>query len=470
MTTAPPVRRYKQTCAAAALAASLVVGAASAQTVITPPPNDFLPAEDVRLGEDAAAIARGHLRLLTDTQVNRYVGEVATRLVEAIPTELRQPGFLYSFDVLDIDYLNAFGLPGGPVYITRSFIEAAGTEAELAGVIAHVIAHVVLRHGTAQLTAADKFQFGEIAAESLGTAVSAPRLGIMAQGVNFGLSTYFLKYHPDHERQADILAAHLMARAGYDPTHLASAYRTIATAGVGRGGPQWMSSHPDFGGRDDTILLEAATLRIEGSPVTGRLAAIQTRLRSMPPAPTLDEISCAHGSVNVATTRSIVRLPLPVPAGQYRSVTAGDVILMSVPVNWVRVPRGNTVTFAPEGAFFESEDATEFTHGIQIGVARSLTGDLEGDMQALLLSFGEANPHLRWVPAYRRVTIGGRKGVTTTLHNVSAYTRNFETVSASAAHLSDGTLLYVIGIAPQDEAGLYRKAFDQVLGSIQLAD
>lgn len=143
---------------------------------------------------------------------------------------------------------------------------------------------------------------------------------------------------------------------------------------------------------------------------------------------------------------------------------------MSVPANWRRISRSNTVMFAPDGAVFESDgNATAFTHGIQVGVARSLTGDLKRDTEALLQSFGQANPQLRWVPAYQRTTIGGRAGLTTVMNNVSAVTRQFEYVSVSTVHLDNGNLLYVIGIAPQDEAGIYRNAFNRIQESIQLA-
>jgi len=75
-----------------------------------------------------------------------------------------------------------------------------------------------------------------------------------------------------------------------------------------------------------------------------------------------------------------------------------------------------------------------------------------------------------WTPAVQQVTIGGRLGLTTTVSHVSPVTRDFETVSVSAVHLEDGSLLYVIGVAPQDEAGIYRSAFNRVLRSIQLID
>ena len=89
---------------------------------------------------------------------------------------------------------------------------------------------------------------------------------------------------------------------------------------------------------------------------------------------------------------------------------------------------------------------------------------------ALVQSLWRENPRLRWVPAYQVTTIGGQFGVTATMSNVSAVTGRFEYMSVSTAHLSDGNLLYIIGIAPADEAGTYRQAFERVLESIQIIE
>lgn len=103
-------------------------------------------------------------------------------------------------------------------------------------------------------------------------------------------------------------------------------------------------------------------------------------------------------------------------------------------------------------------------------MARSLTGGLEGDMQALLESFSRDNPSVRWTPAYQRVSFERRSGLTTTLSNVSPVTGEFEYVSVSAVYLPDGSFLYMIGVAPQLEASIYGNAFNRNLESMQILD
>src|SRR6185436_7701870 len=78
-------------------------------------------------------------------------------LVAAIPSEFQHREFQYYFKVVNARDINAFALPGGPMYVNRGMIESAGREGEMAGVMAHEIAHVALRHGTAQATKGQKY-------------------------------------------------------------------------------------------------------------------------------------------------------------------------------------------------------------------------------------------------------------------------------------------------------------------------
>src|SRR4029079_16177362 len=87
----------------------------------------------------------------------------------AIPTELRHPEFRYTFKVVNVREINAFALPGGPMYVNRGMIEAAKTEGEIAGVMAHELSRVVLRHGTAQASKATKYEVGQVAGALLGS-------------------------------------------------------------------------------------------------------------------------------------------------------------------------------------------------------------------------------------------------------------------------------------------------------------
>ncbi len=216
---------------------TVALGAASAQTKITPPPNKYSPADDVKLGQEAVAQVQKELPMLNDSLVDEYVQGIGQRLVSAIPPEQRHAEFRYTFKVVNQKEINAFALPGGPMYLNRGMIEAAHDEGEIAGVMAHEMSHVILRHGTAQATKGEKFQIGAIAGQVLGAIVGGTAGSIIAQGSNLGLSTYFMKFSREYESQADINGAQLMARAGYDPRDMANMFKTTAISASTRKRP-----------------------------------------------------------------------------------------------------------------------------------------------------------------------------------------------------------------------------------------
>ncbi len=267
------------------VAALLVCATLTAQTPIELRHNNFSPAQDVQLGRQAAAQVREQLPMLNDRATENLVERIGARLVAAVPARFQQPAFRYSFDVVNQREINAFALPGGPMFLNRGMIQAARTDDEVAGVMAHELSHVVLRHGTLQAAKAQKFQLGALAGQVLGSIVGGRTGQVIAQGSNVGLSTYFLKYSREYEREADLLGAQIMARAGYDPRQMANMFRTIQERGGGSG-PEWLSDHPDPGNRDAAINREATMLRVNGSANTGpEFDAVHARLARMPPAP-----------------------------------------------------------------------------------------------------------------------------------------------------------------------------------------
>lgn len=222
---------------------------------------------------------------MRDDRINGYLNNIGRRLVESVPPEFRHSEFRYTFTGVNLKEINAFALPGGPMFLNRGMLQAARTDDEVAGVMAHELSHVVLRHGTLQAAKAQKFQLGALAGQVLGSIVGGRTGQVISQGSQFGLSTYFLKYSREYEREADLLGAQIMARAGYDPRQMANMFRTIEQRGGGSG-PEWLSDHPDPGNRYAAINREATMLRVNGLANTGpEFDAVHARLSRMPPAP-----------------------------------------------------------------------------------------------------------------------------------------------------------------------------------------
>src|SRR5215475_10124087 len=251
---------------AALLSLSLAASIVSAQTRITPPANKYKPSQDVELGRQAATEARNQLPIMHDDAVTSYVDGLGQRLVAVIPPDMQHSEFQYTFETVNVREINAFALPGGPMFVNRGMIEAANTEGEVAGVMAHELSHVILRHGTAQASKATKYEVGQLLG-AIGGAIIGGGLGtVVAQGTQFGLGAAFLRFGREYEKQADIVGAHIMALAGYDPREMANMFKTIEKQG-GSNGPQWLSDHPNPGNRYDYINKEADSLPVD-SPIT----------------------------------------------------------------------------------------------------------------------------------------------------------------------------------------------------------
>ena len=177
------------------------------------------------------------------------------------------------------------------MYAHRGMIEKAGSEAEIAGVLAHEISHVALRHGTAQATKAGKYQMGQIGSAILG-AIIGGRTGEAVSTVGqFGFGAAFLKYSREYEKQADLLGAQIMARTGYDPRAMASMFQHDR-AGGGCARPRVVEQPPESGQPLRVHHAEAQSLRVENAVNdTRQFQNVQARLRSMSPAPTSEEVA-----------------------------------------------------------------------------------------------------------------------------------------------------------------------------------
>src|SRR5688572_22458797 len=444
---------------------------AFAQTKIVAPRNSYSVAEDVKLGREASAEVRKELPMLNDGRVDEWVEDIGATLVRAIPAEFQHAEFRYTFDVINQKEINAFALPGGPMYLNRGMIEAAKTEGEVAGVMAHEISHVALRHGTAQATKGQGAAIAGTAGQIIGAIIGGGIGQVLSAGSQIGAGLKLMQYSREFESQADILGAQILARAGYDPREMSNMFKTIEREG-GRGGPEWMSSHPNPGNRYNAIQAEAQKLRIQGNANTGQFQSIQARLGDMSPALTAEQIAkgrkTGNGTGTVRTGNRTVRVDPP--SSSYRVRNPTDFLRVSVPSNWDEQDARDGVTYAPEGAYFRGDNGgTAFTHGVQIGVTQG-SGNLQRDTQRLLNTFAQSNPNLRQQTALQRDNLGGRNGYTTILSNVSEVTGQRERIALSTTQLRDGSLLYVVGVAPQSEAQTYDPAFRRVRQSVQIRD
>lgn len=463
------VERQKPFIVALTLIVALVVAPVGAQTRISAPSNRYSTRDDVRLGQEAAREVERQLPLLRDELVQDYVERVGQRLVAAIPPEFQHPEFRYNFKVVNARDINAFALPGGPLYINRGVIEAARSEGEMAGVMAHEISHIALRHGTAQATKAQsaKFQLPAIAGAVLGAIIGGGLGDIIAGGTQTGLGLYFLKYSREYETQADVLGAQIMARAGYDPRDLANMFRTIERES-GRGGPEWLSSHPNPGNRYERIEREAAMLRVS-NPIrnTEEFERIKAHLITMGRAPSMAEIQRGGGRYPQDSGRPRAGRVEP-PSSNYRTYTGGTLFSVSVPDNWRELSGNGAVIFAPDGAYGQVQGQFVFTHGVQIGAVRASSSDLRRATDEFIASLVQGNAYLTERSGYQRGYLSGREALRTRLSGQSYITGRTEVVDVYTALLNNGDLFYLITVAPDNDYSAFQTAFRNVLRSLRI--
>jgi hypothetical protein len=141
---------------------------------------------------------------------------------------------------------------------------------------------------------------------------------------------------------------------------------------------------------------------------------------------------------------------------------------VSVPSNWRELASNDSVTFAPEGAYGSANGQSVFTHGIQMGIARSDTRDLQTATDGLLDALARSNPALRREGNYSRGTIAGRTAIRATLANQSDATGQEERIALYTTLMQDGNLFYALGVAPQSEFAKYQGAFQRTIQSLKL--
>lgn len=465
-----------------ALALFVLPLTAFSQTRIVAPKNKYKLSDDVQAGQQAAQQVAQQMPILRDSYVDNYVESVGRRLAAAIPAEFQHPEFRYSFDVVDARDINAFALPGGPMFVNRGMIEAADTEGMMAGVMAHEMSHVALRHATAQATETQKYQVGSILGQIAGAVIGGGVGQVVAAGSQIGFGAGALKYSRGYEKQADLLGAQIMARAGYDPRDLATMFQKIQQQGGGAGGPEWLSSHPNPGNRYQYIMQEASMLRVEqgaGRSDTAQFRSVKERLSGYPRARTMQEIANSgqrypnqgggqqypndnNPNDNGGTYARGERVAYP--STRYQSQRT-NLFNVSVPSNWRQIGGDqSSVSYAPEGAY----GSQGITHGVMFSVAQSQYNDLQNASRDVVNSLTQGNNYLRQTSNFTRTTLGGRSALATTLTGRSPITGQNERVTIVTTQMGNGQVFYMAAVSPQDEYGTYQQAFNNILRSLQL--
>jgi beta-barrel assembly-enhancing protease len=254
---------------------------------------------EIALGKGAAQEVERSAKMITDPVVTEYVNRVGQNLVRN--SDAKVP---FTIKVIDSDEINAFALPGGFFYVNSGLIMHADEEAELAGVMAHEIAHVAARHGTRNATKGEIMQFASIPLILLGPGGWAG-YGLY-QGLNLAIPIGFLKFSRDNEREADFLGLQYMYKAGYDPNAFVSFFEKIEAEERRHPGsiPKIFSTHPPTPERVQKAQEEITTIlptRDEYIVTTSEFDVVKSRLGRIENRNKLDEKKSAGDKPTLRT-------------------------------------------------------------------------------------------------------------------------------------------------------------------------
>ena len=467
--------------------------------------NKFAPDQDVKLGQEAAAEAEQKMQLIRDPELGGYLERVGQRLAAAVPPEFQHPEFRYSFKVVNAKDINAFALPGGPMYVNSGMIAAARSEDEMAGVMAHEISHVALRHGTAQVTKAQKYQMLSGIMGMGGQVLGGP-IGSIAQLGSQGVGVYLLKFSREYETEADLLGARIMANAGYDPRELANMFKTIEGQGGG-GEPSFLSDHPSPKDRVAKINQEAQALQINTAAVPDKhdFMIAQQRLtgrggggsftgqqaysnpgssnRDQQPSNTgnqgysnpTSQPANAGGAGNQPNAANSPSLPPPSgrvepTSSNYKTYKEGP-FAVDVPDNWQELNEPSGLWFAPKGGYGGANGQNVFTHGVSFGAIKLEGKSAQQATDGFIKSMTQGNANMKARGGYTPMNnIAGRNWQLITFDNVNEATGRPELVNIATTPLRTGDLLYMIAVCPTKEYPNYQPVFLTILRSIQLTD
>jgi beta-barrel assembly-enhancing protease len=437
----------------------LVPGAVAQRTQLKPGWNMFTPQQDIEVGKRAALDAEKQLPLCNAPRVDAYLTELGKRLATKLPTGGVE--YPFEFHCVNDKAINAFALPGGFVFVNRGAIEAADNEAQLAGVMAHELSHVALRHGTNQATKAQAAEgilgiAGGIFGSSVGGALLTQLGAFTAGGV-------LLRYSRTAESQADTMGTQVLYDTGYDPRALAQFFEKLEAETKGKNPPEFFSDHP------------SPDRRIE------RVDEEIDKLGGVPPNAKRDSMEFEAIKREVLAL-PVVKKPTPgapgaiaAPALPSRNLAAyqASSYELKYPDNWNKYPDANGpgVAFAPDGGIVDDGSGhSAQAYGLMVGSAQA-GGDpndskaLENATRQAIEGLQKSNPNMKVTRQPDRVRLNGKPGLSTYLSNDSP--AGGQETDWMITVLRPEGLIYFVCIAPQKAYSDYDRTFSTILDSVR---
>lgn len=427
--------------------------------------NLFSREQEVQIGKESSAEVEKKLPILKDSDpVTRYVQKLGGQLASHAPA----PQYPYTFKVVNQKEINAFALPGGPIYINLGTIQAADNEAQLAGVMSHEISHVVMRHATA---AASKQALAQAPLAILGGMMGKGIGGQLAQlGISFGVGSYFLRNSRKAESEADLVGTGIMYDSGYDPHQMAVFFEQLGKEGEAGNSraTEFFSDHPNPGNRAAAVSKEVGTLPAKKFQTdSAEFRSVKSTVAGMKPL-SAQEIAAQQqqtgGTMSSAPSSEIA------PSSTYKSLEH-DAYRVSYPENWqVFGDNSSSVTIAPKAGVSENALA----YGVIINVYQPEGRvSLDDATHQLMEALHQSNPDMKAVGHDEDIRVNGVPGKSVDFVGVSPIRSESGGTQRERDWLvtlerQDGSLLYLVFVSTEKDFDQMRPAFEKMLRSLRL--
>ncbi len=427
--------------------------------------------QEMQIGKQFAAQVEREMEVVRNPEVESWLNQIGQRLAKT-PEANAYP---YYFKLVNDDSINAFALPGGPMYVHTGLLKAADSEGEVAGVLAHEMSHVALRHGAAQIgkqqTYGTLFGLIGLAAGALTTDKNG-NCGLVCQitqvGTGLGANSVLMKFSRGYERDADLNGARMMASAGYDPIQLPKFFEKLessqGTTSEPRGLALWMSSHPGTGSRiqyvSDDIRFYPQRSYIAG---TGNFSRIKQLMASIPP-PKVQPGKLIQPKDNAQARSNI-------PAG-YKDYPANG-FSIAYPSAWQagQPQPGSSLYIVPQGGALSNDNSgVELLAGAMIDYyvpqAGAASVKLAASTQEFIAGLAKGDPNLKAERSVA-VTVGGKQALRTRITTKTSYTQEPAQVVYLFTVTRDAGLWYlVLGIQPS-QLSAFDPIVKQMVASVQ---
>lgn len=446
-------------------------------------------AQQEQLGLKAAAQVYQQMPVLPDSSPEtKYIRSLGKRLAKTIPPDKSWP---FQFHVVADKDINAFALPGGPMFVNIGTITAADNEAELAGVMAHEMSHVYMQHSAKQAQKTSLLS-GLAAVAGAITGQAGGIWGALAQtGIQFGAGTLILKYSRGDEAQADAVGAIILWKAGYNPMALADFFKKLEAKGGS--GPQFLSDHPNPGNRTEAIQREIAEwppkkylgdsaqfakVRSEAATVhaytaqeiaagakEGKWAAENRKNGAVPPAGSGSEAARAPASVPAAPASEMK------PSGNFQSTDLGPVRI-AYPENWkvIRGQQPGSATIAPQAG--ATSNAVAYGAVIQSAQTPDPNMNAQQLAAAIAQSLESSDANMKQSGQIQPITVSGAAAAQVELTTVSPMAApdgkpQQERDWLIAVPRGQAQSVFFVFVAPQADFHELKPAFEKMLQSVQ---